>query len=128
MKFDLKRLESLVDLMETRELGELELMDGQNFVAIERALNKKPSQSERGEVIDEGKVIVTSPRVGIFLTKASAGEKVKAGAPLGELRVMDVKYAVNAPISGTIEELFVEAGMGVEYGQALMKIVSESVL
>jgi biotin carboxyl carrier protein len=47
---------------------------------------------------------------------------LEEGGIVGEIRVMDVKYRVSSPAKGQVEEYFVEDGMGVEYGQPLVRL------
>ena len=53
---------------------------------------------------------------------AILADQVAEGAQLAELRVMDVKYSIPSPATGRIEEVLVEDGMGVEYGQPLIRL------
>ncbi|RMH57009.1 MAG: hypothetical protein D6679_07740 [Candidatus Hydrogenedentota bacterium] len=126
MKIDLGKLENLARLMEENDLVELEIEDGETMMALEReegsgALRRGGALSAGIEEGD-GSVTVTSSHVGVFTRHRSAGESVAAGDLLGEVRVMDVKYRVLSPVAGVIEEVLVEDGIGVEYGQALFRI------
>ncbi len=126
MKIDLKKLETLVNLMEERDLGELELVDGESHVVLERAPKPPRRRGAEAPTLNENDITVTAPRVGIFLKKISAGDKIREGGLVGELRVMDVKYAVTSPATGRVEEVFVEDGMGVEYGQPLLRVLADA--
>lgn len=125
MKFDLSRLEELVDMMEEHDLVELELEDGETQTAIER-LPAAPSASAAPS-IDSSAVTITSARVGIFTCKVAVGDRVAEGDLVGEVRVMDVKYAVTSANAGVVTEIFVEDGIGVEYGQPLMRLELDEV-
>lgn len=120
MKIDLARLDALVDMMEKRELGELELGEGDATVLLELSPRRRRLQVE-GETEERG-ATVTSSRVGIFLKRTAINATVAVGEMIAEIRVMDVKYQVTAPIAGRVEQIFVEDGMGVEYGRPLIKI------
>lgn len=120
MKIDLARLDALVDMMERRELGELELGEGDAAVLLELSPRRRRPQIE-GETEERG-VTVTSSRVGIFLKRTSVNADVAAGEMIAEIRVMDVKYQVTSPIAGRVDQIFVEDGMGVEYGRPLIRI------
>lgn len=122
MKVDLKKLDDLVSMMENRELAELEIIDGDSMICLELAPPKGRPRVPEAELEDSG-VTITASRVGVYLHRLAAGSVVKQGDPVGELRVMDVKYRVNSPSAGQIAEVYVEDGMGVEYGQPLVRLL-----
>ncbi len=78
----------------------------------------------------EGKLML-SPLVGTFYAAASpedepyvkAGDKVKKGQTLGIIEAMKLMNEVEAEFDGTVEEILVENGQMVEYGQPLFRIV-----
>lgn len=119
MKIDLTRLDALVDLMEKNDLSEVELRDGDSLISMELAVQKRRRITDAPQ---ETGVTVTSARVGIFLKRTAVGKVIVAGELIAEIRVMDVKYQVTAPVAGRVEEIFVEDGLGVEYGQPLVRI------
>ncbi len=116
------RLEALADMMEQRDLVEVELADGDSAIMLELAPPRRGRKKLIDDQVEDPGVTVTSSRVGIFLKRVSVGDQVAEGGLLAELRVMDVKYRVTSPASGVVEEIFVEDGMGVEYGQPLLKL------
>lgn len=122
MKVDLKRLDELVDMMEARELQELEVIDGESMICLELQPPKGRPRISESELEEPG-VTITASRVGIYLHALSVGQAVKVGDPVGEIRVMDVKYRVASPSAGTVAEIFVEDGLGVEYGQPLVRLM-----
>ncbi|MBL4889886.1 MAG: hypothetical protein JKX97_07700 [Candidatus Lindowbacteria bacterium] len=124
MKFDLSRLDELVDLMEAGNLSELELEDDNSSFVIER--KQLPKKRKSAEKIDDTKAAVTSGRVGIFSRQISVGDEVSQGQQLGDVRMMNVLYPVLSPADGVVEEIFVEDGVGVEYAQPLMIINMEN--
>jgi biotin carboxyl carrier protein len=68
--------------------------------------------------------IATSPAVGIFNPgpRATSGTRVRAGDSLGAVDVLGVPQDVAAPADGVVGSTLVEAGMAVEYGQALIRL------
>jgi len=125
MKIDLTRLESLVDLMERNGLAELDFHEGESRVALELLPPPaRPAGQAAAETAEPG-LTVTAPRVGVFHALIAAGTRVQAGKAIGEIKMMDVKYGVTAPTSGLVEEVLVENGLGVEYGQPLVRIMPE---
>ena len=75
-------------------------------------------------------VVVTSEHVGFFHGGAggqfpAVGAWVSAGTLLGEIETLGIRNPVAAPIDGRIDEVLVDDGMPVEYGQRLVAIRHE---
>ncbi len=98
-------------------------------------LDKPTSISAENEtsnktVEDKDIVIVESPMVGIFYRRPSpdenpfveVGSSVKAGDTLAIIEAMKVMNQIKSPSDGVIEEIYVENGNMVEFGEALFKI------
>ena len=74
--------------------------------------------------------IVTSPLVGTFYSAASpesddfvkTGDKVSKGQTLGIVEAMKLMNEIESEFEGTVEEILVENGQMVEYGQPLFRI------
>jgi biotin carboxyl carrier protein len=77
-----------------------------------------------GGVRDDGRMVATSPAVGIFQPRpeARAGTKVRAGDRLGSVDMLGIPQEVVAPADGVVGASLVEAGDAVEYGQELILI------
>lgn len=126
VKFDLARLDDLVDLMEEHHLGEIEVEDGPNMVSIARRPPKRKSRAGKTAREPESPfVTVTASRVGVFSLKVAAGDTVTENQVLGEIRMMDVTYAINSPAAGEVTEVLVEDGVGVEFGQPVIRLNTE---
>ncbi len=69
---------------------------------------------------------VTSPLVGVFRPAVDAGEQVEPGQPLGAIEVLGMPTSVDAPASGTVEEVLVADGGPVEFGQTLLLLRVEA--
>ena len=71
---------------------------------------------------DGGRLVATSPAVGIFRPRpeARAGTKVRAGDRLGSVDMLGIAQEVVAPADGVVGASLVEAGDAVEYGQELV--------
>jgi biotin carboxyl carrier protein len=71
-----------------------------------------------------GRLVATSPAVGIFRPRAEAraGTKVRAGDRLGSVDMLGIAQEVVAPADGVVGASLVEAGDAVEYGQELILI------
>lgn len=73
------------------------------------------------------RVIVRSGYVGVFHRDAAQalpaiGDRVAAGAAIGEVETLRIRNAVVAPAEGVLLELLVEDRTPVEYGQPLAVI------
>ena len=77
-----------------------------------------------GAARDDGRMVATSPAVGIFQprSEARAGTKVRAGDRLGSVDMLGIPQEVVAPSDGVVGASLVEPGDAVEYGQDLILI------
>ena len=102
----------------------------------------KPSQGQAGpggaqvEALDgadgppDGLVVVSAPMVGTFFVAPEPGAKpfvgpgdmVDAGSTLALIEVMKMFTAVKAELEGRVEQVLVENGAFVEYGQELFTL------
>lgn len=149
---DLRKLKTLIELVENSGIAELELTEGEEHVRISR--NVAPSQqmfapapaaqhytvaaapqaaaapaapAEPAAV--EGHV-VKSPMVGSFYRAASPGAKafvdigqtVNAGDTLCIIEAMKLLNEIEADKAGVIKAILVENGQAVEFGQPLFII------
>ncbi len=88
-------------------------------------------ETEAEETAQKPGNLQKSPMVGVFyasdqeggepLTKP--GDQVKEGQVLGIVEAMKLMNEIKAEYSGTVEEVLVENGQMVEYGQPLFRIV-----
>ncbi len=77
--------------------------------------------------------VIESPMVGVFYSAPSekeepfvkTGDTVKAGQTVGLVEAMKLMNEIEAKCSGTVEEILVENGQMVEYGQPLMRVKVE---
>ena len=98
--------------------------------ASEASAKAEPEAKKEEPTAKEGKLML-SPLVGTFYAAASpedepyvkAGDKVKKGQTLGIIEAMKLMNEVEAEFDGTVEEILVENGQMVEYGQPLFRIV-----
>jgi biotin carboxyl carrier protein len=81
-------------------------------------------QTRDGAARDQGRIVASSPAVGIFKPRpdARAGTRVRAGDRLGSVDMLGVPQEVVAPADGVVGASLVEAGDAVEYGQELILI------
>lgn len=84
---------------------------------------------EMEEEPNEGKII-TSALVGTFYTSpsedaepfVSIGDAVKQGQTLAIVEAMKLMNEIESEFDGVVEEIFVENGKAVEYGQPLFRL------
>jgi acetyl-CoA carboxylase biotin carboxyl carrier protein len=142
---ELKRIESLLGLMQEHGLAELELEEG-----TERVLLRMPSattvavaaptgvagqvMSSAGapgaEPVVEGK-FVNAPMVATFYRAAKptspsfveVGDTVAAGDVLCILEAMKMMNEIEAEFGGKVAEVLVENGQPVQFGQPLFRLV-----
>lgn len=79
---------------------------------------------------DENAVWITAPLVGVFYAASSpeaepfikAGDAVKKGQVVGIVEAMKLMNEIESEVSGVVEEILVENGSAVEFGQPLFKV------
>jgi acetyl-CoA carboxylase biotin carboxyl carrier protein len=147
---DLRKLKTLIELVETSGIAELEIQEGEERVRITRAGAQPPSTvtfhaapaaaapspvataspaAEPATPASEGHV-VKSPMVGTFYRSASPGARpfveigdtVNPGDTLCIVEAMKLMNEIEADAAGAIKAILVENGQAVEYGQSLFVI------
>lgn len=149
---DLRKLKTLIELVESSGIAELEISEGEERVRITRALPVNAQQmmtsahmqpamnvalpptaaavpAPATPVEPEGHV-VKSPMVGTFYRAASPGAKafvevgdtVKVGDPLCIIEAMKLMNEIEADAAGVVKAVLLENGQPVEYGQPLVII------
>jgi acetyl-CoA carboxylase biotin carboxyl carrier protein len=143
---DLRKLKTLIELVESSGIAELEIAEGEERVRITRALapaaqhhplppqhvspmpmahvSAPPAAQE-----SEGHTI-KSPMVGTFYRSASPGAKafvdvgdsVQVGDPLCIIEAMKLMNEIEADRAGVVKAILAENGQAVEYGQPLVII------
>ena len=147
---DLRKLKTLIELVETSGIAELEIQEGEERVRITRAVSQShqavmlhaaphpmtaaPAAAavvtpEAAPPVAEGHT-VKSPMVGTFYRSASPGaapfveigDTVAQGDTLCIVEAMKLMNEIEADASGTIKAILVENGEAVEFGQPLFVI------
>lgn len=144
---DLRKLKTLIELVENSGIAELELTEGEEHVRISRTSSvAAPMQhvyaaapqaapaaaaptAPAAPAVPEGHV-VKSPMVGSFYRAPSPGAKsfvdigqnVKEGDTLCIIEAMKLLNEIEADKSGVIKAILVENGQAVEFGQPLFII------
>ena len=145
---EITELEILAQMVRDANVGELTLRHEGERVTIRKStggtattvttVDEKPYAAQYGEIVeeDDGSVetvldpvtLVTAPLVGVFRhVKPLVGlnARVTEGQVMGVIEAMKLITEVTAPETGTIVDVFIEAGHPVEYGQALFEIRPE---
>ncbi len=146
---DLRKLKTLIELVENSGIAELEIEEGEERVRITRALPAAP-QSQMAPAAPLATVavaapapaevaappaepaehVVKSPMVGTFYRSASPGSKsfveigttVQVGDPLCIIEAMKLMNEIESDRAGVVKEILVENGQPVEFGQPLVVI------
>jgi acetyl-CoA carboxylase biotin carboxyl carrier protein len=147
---DLRKLKTLIDLVQNSGISELEISEGEEKIRIAKHLAAPapttvmvgaPANAAapmapallpvvpQAAPVPEGHV-VKSPMVGTFYRSGSPGspsfvelgQTVKTGDTLCIIEAMKLMNEIEADASGTIKEVLVENGQPVEFGQPLFII------
>ena len=139
---DLRKLKTLIDLVEGSGIAELEISEGEERVRIPRTVTAAQQQAApvaavittAPAVAAEPAVaaapdghIVKSPMVGTFYRSASPGSKafvdvgqnVNSGDTLCIIEAMKLLNEIESDKTGVIKAILVENGQAVEFGQPL---------
>jgi acetyl-CoA carboxylase biotin carboxyl carrier protein len=145
---DLRKLKTLIELVESSGIGELEIQEGEERVRITRAAAPgvhnvmshaaspvtvaaaaAPAAAPVAPEQPEGHV-VKSPMVGTFYRSASPGAKafvdvgdsVQQGDTLCIIEAMKLMNEIESDKSGVVKAILAENGQPVEFGQPLVVI------
>jgi len=149
---DLRKLKTLIELVESSGIGELEIQEGEERVRITRgvapgAVASAPApvyataapvaapapatvaQAPAVPAEPEGH-LVKSPMVGTFYRATSPGAKpfievgdsVQVGDTLCIIEAMKLMNEIEADKAGVVKQVLAENGQPVEYGQPLVVI------
>jgi len=143
---DLRKLKTLIELVESSGIGELEIQEGEERVRITRAGAPAVHHTTSHSVSPEAAVppapavavvpeqpeghVVKSPMVGTFYRAATPGGKafvdigdaVQQGDPLCIIEAMKLMNEIECDKSGIVKAILVENGQPVEFGQPLVVI------
>lgn len=145
---DLRKLKTLIELVENSTITELELTEGEEHVRISRAsaiaapvhqvfaapaaapIAAAPAAAAASEPAAPEGHVVKSPMVGSFYRAPSPGAKsfvdigqtVNVGDTLCIIEAMKLLNEIEADKAGTIKAILVENGQAVEFGQPLFII------
>jgi acetyl-CoA carboxylase biotin carboxyl carrier protein len=113
-------LSDLLSLVGASDVTELDVTLGSTRLSVRRS----PAQASRPAPADEAReprsLAIASPLVGIFRPSVASGDALAAGQSIGAIEALGMPTSVDAPQSGTVEDLLVQDGSPVEYGQPLL--------
>ncbi len=145
---DLRKIKTLIQLLQESELAEIEIRDGEESVRLSRASTVTPAPAASTVAVaaapsassepapeptppaqPQGEQ-VTSPMVGTFYAAASptslpfvkVGDSVNAGDVLCVIEAMKTMNHIESEYAGEVAAILVENAEPVEYGQALFVI------
>jgi len=146
---DLRKLKTLIDLVQQSGIAELEISEGEERVRISRGVSGAQTAAPVTHTVTlplagapaatavpaesvvaaapEGHVI-RSPMVGTFYRASAPGAKafvevgqaVKAGETLCIIEAMKLLNEIEADRDGTVKAILAESGQPVEYGEPLV--------
>ena len=143
---DLRKLKTLIELVESSGIGELEIQEGEERVRITRATAPAQGQFLTAAPVAAAAAVaappppaapaqseghlVKSPMVGTFYRAASPGAKVfveigdtvQVGDPLCIIEAMKLMNEIKSETRGKIVDILVNNAEPVEFGQPLFLI------
>jgi acetyl/propionyl-CoA carboxylase alpha subunit len=122
-------LRELLRLLDGSDIEELELEVSGTKLVFKRSVAEETSSRVDTAGIEQqtdwrAPIFVVAERVGFFhqpdgAGRPRAGDSVSADQVLGVIDSLNVPSPVQAPCSGVLDEVLVEEGQPVEYGQPL---------
>lgn len=147
---DLRKLKTLIDLVQNSGISELEISEGEEKIRIAKQLTtagpttvmlgqapvpaaapaSAPAVAQAEAVVEPEGHVVTAPMVGTFYRSGSPGagafveigSVVKEGDTLCILEAMKLMNEIESDAAGTVKAILVENGQPVEFGQPLFVI------
>ena len=147
---DLRKVKTLIDLVQQSDITELEITEGEERVRISRGGVVHPHTAVAPVILPSALAlsaelgapaasdtpaepqgfVLKSPMVGTFYRSSSPGGKafvdvgqtVKTGETVCIIEAMKLLNEIEAGADGIIKEILIENGQPVEYGQPLMVI------
>ena len=121
-----EQLGRVLGLLSNSDITELDVTLGATRLSLRRAATVLNSElvSDRHAVTapEPTTLAIASPLVGIFRPAVNVGDAISQGQSIGAIEALGMPTSVEAPHSGTVEDLLVPAGTPVEYGQPLLTL------
>jgi acetyl-CoA carboxylase biotin carboxyl carrier protein len=149
---DLRKLKTLIDLVQNSGISELEISEGEEKIRIAKHLTAAPATTVVSMPVAAAAApvavapaptpagepapsqvdghVVKAPMVGTFYRSSGpdaapfveVGKTVKAGDTLCIIEAMKLMNEIEAEVSGVVKAIQVENGQAVEYGQPMFVI------
>jgi len=136
---DISAVEQLVKMLQQSDVSELEIAAGGMCVKLKRGYDVEPDDDDIIDVDDACSpgpdesqlpkaVEVRAQMVGIFrlLDDKVPGAAVVPKQAVGLIESMKLMNEVSCDAKGIIEQIYVEDGSPVEYGQLLLTVVGDA--
>jgi len=150
---DIRKVKKLLELIETSDIHEIEIVEGEESVRITRGMGAAdtslatsrhevasspviiPPQTSTEQMTDQSSdeqgYLIRSPMVGSFYTSPAPGaspfvdigQTVSVGDVLCIVEAMKMMNQIESDKSGVIAEILVEDGDPVEFDQPMFKII-----
>jgi acetyl/propionyl-CoA carboxylase alpha subunit len=116
------QLTDVLGLLAGSDITELDVTLGSTRLSLRRAATSATMSSPPKVMVSQEPSVmaIASPLVGIFRPSVSIGDHVVPGQSIGAIEALGMPTSVDAPQSGTVEELLVHDGSPVEYGEPLL--------
>ncbi|WP_456377782.1 acetyl-CoA carboxylase biotin carboxyl carrier protein [Thiolapillus sp.] len=142
---DIRKVKKLIELLETSDIAEIEIHEGEESVRISRhgtlppapaaaapaaAAASTPAEEEKEPEPELEGHIIHSPMVGTFYRAPNPGAKpfinegqsINAGDTLCIIEAMKILNQIESDKTGKVKRILVENGQPVEYNQPLFII------
>lgn len=141
---DIRKVKKLIELLETSDIAEIEIHEGEESVRISRhgtlplpaAVAPAAPAAATSAAVEEEKApeleghIIHSPMVGTFYRAStpgakpfiSEGQSISAGDTLCIIEAMKILNQIESDKTGKVKRILVENGQPVEYNQPLFII------
>lgn len=145
---DIRKVKKLIELLESSDIAEIEIKEGEESVRISRGSTSAPAPiayqapapvpapaaapaAAAPAPAEESGHAIKSPMVGTFYRSPSpsspvfveVGKHVKAGDVVCIVEAMKMMNQIEADHAGVVEAILVEDGEPVEFDQPLIRIV-----
>ncbi|HVT13324.1 MAG TPA: biotin/lipoyl-containing protein [Fimbriimonadaceae bacterium] len=131
--FDLDLVRHALKVAQERGFAEVELGSGESSFrarfepGAKKAAKPAPTDEEprTSAAIETEYKVIKSPLVGFYRAGPSPltpGSTVKRGDVVAVINALGIANEVESQVAGEVEEVYVEDGQGVEFGQVLAKV------
>jgi acetyl-CoA carboxylase biotin carboxyl carrier protein len=118
------QLAQVLDAVAGSDIAELDITIGATRISLRRPPAAVPAVAWAAAQAPDAPsfLAISSPLVGIFRSLVHGGETIQSGQPIGAIEALGIPTNVDAPEGGIVEDVLVEDGSPVEYGQPLLTL------